>query len=180
MAKSAAMPKLAGTGGYDVEVVGESHYQQNLVRIAGKQTRDGRRVECVATLFLETNNNYDPDAICVEIGGKPVGYIPRYVATDLRSSLKAIGVVGGMRVDVDALIVGGRTGENYGVWLDIDEDDEDDEDDDGEEAQEATVPVRPEPIMPDSGGGLPKSAVTVLLVLATVLAIGLMAAYLLR
>lgn len=187
------MPTLRGNGDYDVEVRGESNYQDTLVRVAGKHTKEGRTVEVDAVLFLEPNNPHDRNAIRVEIGGKPVGYIPREDAPEMRTALKQIGIVDGHRVGVDAVIVGGRIGESYGVWLDIDlgeayydAEDEDDEDDD-DDAPDQVVTRAPVPVSVPATPAQPPEArsgvsvlVTILLVLVTLFAIVLMFAYALR
>jgi hypothetical protein len=58
-------------------VAGESHYQEALRAIAG----DGEvRMDTEAHLIPEPENEYDPNAVRVEIGGHKVGYLPRDLA----------------------------------------------------------------------------------------------------
>ena len=121
---------IEGDGAYDLDVVGESYYQDALVRIAGPHTEDGRRVKVAAVLYLEPDNPHDRNAIRVEINGATVGHIPRDLAGELRKELIGQGARSGDRIGVDAIIVGGRVGESYGVWLDVPMDDDDDDDDD--------------------------------------------------
>src|SRR5689334_9128435 len=61
-------------GGEDLEVVGESHYQEALWGISG--ARVGQSVRCAVTAVLvpEPQNAYDPNAIAVVISGHLVGY----------------------------------------------------------------------------------------------------------
>ena len=108
-----------GPGEFNVEVVGESHYQKALRRIAGPQTEDGVRMYCRAELYLEPDNPHDPNAVCVKIERSTVGYLPRTVAPAVRQALAPVGISNGMTVEVDAVISGGRYDQNYGVWLDI-------------------------------------------------------------
>lgn len=155
---SRAMKHIVGSGDFDQEVVGESHYQKALVRIAGRHTRDGRRVECPGVLYLEPDNPHDANAISVEIRGERVGYIPRGDAPDLRSELARLGIRNGERVGVDAVIIGGGTGQSYGVWLDIPYDDDDDDDDEPEvalTASKATQQSIDETVMRRPVGGPP-------------------------
>jgi hypothetical protein len=56
---------VSGDGGYQFEVVGESHYQADLERIVGGRTEDNARCECVAVLTPEPDNPYDPQAVYV-------------------------------------------------------------------------------------------------------------------
>lgn len=139
------MKHITGNGEYEFEIVGESHYQQALVRIAGSHTADGRRVKCSAALYLEPNNPHDRNAVRVEIDGATVGHVARDLAPIIRQELGALGISTGQRVGVDALILGGRTGQSYGVWLDIpfneSEEDEEDEEDEGQEEPDIAPPV---------------------------------------
>ncbi len=130
---------IEGDGGYDLDVVGESYYQDALVRIAGPHTEDGRRVKVSAVLYLEPDNPHDRNAIRVEINGETVGHVSRELAPDLRKELISQGARSGHRVGVDAIIVGGRIGESYGVWLDVPMDDDDDDDDDSMEIKVEVV-----------------------------------------
>ena len=108
-----------GPGLFDVEVVGESHYQRNIERIAGPLSDDGIRAEFVADIILEKDNPHDPNAVRVDIAGLTVGHLSRNDAPAIRAALKPAGIKSGMSVQVKAVIVGGRTGQNFGVWLDI-------------------------------------------------------------
>ena len=112
--------KLPRIGWYNQQVYGEENYQDALIRLAGPYTKEGKRLVCDADLYLEPNNPYDRNAIRVEIEGTTVGYIGRYDAPVLRRQLKAIGILDGQRVTVEAAIGGGRIGTRYGVYLDFD------------------------------------------------------------
>lgn len=109
---------LSGNGEYSLAVVGESHYQSALIDIAGPYSSEGNRVRCYAVLTLENNNPHDKNAIRVEIGGDTVGYITRKDAPLLREQL-GFRHSGETRFFVDAVVRGGRTGQHYGVWLDL-------------------------------------------------------------
>lgn len=113
------MKYIRGNGSYGLAIVGESHYQTALVRIAGPYTHAGRSVSRRAVLYLQPDNPHDRHAIQVEIDGSTVGYASRVDAPILRRELAMSGVYDGDRVEVDAVIRGGRTGQYYGVWLDL-------------------------------------------------------------
>lgn len=117
------IPDIETPGDYGLEIVGESHYQAALERVAGPRSDDGVNHKCAATLFLEPDNPHDRNAVRVEIGRATVGYLARRDAPGLRFALAQHGLADGARVAVDAVILGGRTGENYGVWLAVDWDD---------------------------------------------------------
>jgi hypothetical protein len=83
-----ALTPVPLVGGFDVEVVGESNYQESLERICGGRSADGASHDCTAVLRPEPQNPYDPHAIRVEIDGLLVGYLARPAA-------KAYGPVAG-------------------------------------------------------------------------------------
>lgn len=62
----------------NVKVVGESHYQEALRRIAGRQAGDGFSLDGkLARLVPEPDNPYDHLAVRIEIEGEKVGYLSR-------------------------------------------------------------------------------------------------------
>jgi len=77
-------------GGHDLEVVGESQYQDVLWRVAGGRTAERIRVEVQAVLHAEPDNPYDPNAITVSIDGAKVGYLCRDDAQAYRPGLLAL------------------------------------------------------------------------------------------
>lgn len=101
-----------GSGNFDVEVVGESHYQDALLRVAGSGEV---RHPCEARLVLEDGNPYDSQAVRVEIGGRTVGYLSRVDARRYRARVTDKG----LDVSCSAVIVGGGKGRSLGVWLDL-------------------------------------------------------------
>lgn len=110
-------------GGFDVEVVGESHYQDTLGEICGGRGTESAEHDCTALLRSEPANPYDPDAIRIEIDGRLVGYLNRRAAKAFKPTadrLAAAGHVGTCK----AMIVGGwDRGEgdsgSFGVRLDL-------------------------------------------------------------
>ena len=114
--------ELTGNGKFALEVVGESHYQQNFAKICGHRKESGENLLIDANLILEDNNPYDKNAVRVDIAGLTVGYLSREVACLYREQIRLGGhpkAVGSCK----AKIKGGweRKGKigNYGVWLDI-------------------------------------------------------------
>lgn len=106
---------LSGDRRYSLAVVGESHYQDALIAIAGPYSEEGRSMRCYAVLDPEEDNPHDPNAVRVEIGGDTVGYIARDDAPFVRMLL----IGRSDRCYVDAMVRGGRTGQQFGVWLDL-------------------------------------------------------------
>jgi hypothetical protein len=97
---------LAGSD--DLEVVGESHYQASLWRLAGAQPgAEHVRAEVCAVLVPEEGNPYDPDAVAVWIGGLKVGYLSRENAQRYRPGLLAQQDAQGMPIALTGLICGG-------------------------------------------------------------------------
>lgn len=101
-----------GSGDFDVEVVGESHYQDALLRVAGSGEV---RHACEARLVLEDDNPYDSQAVRVDMGGQTVGYLSRTDARRYRARVTDKG----LSVSCSAVIVGGGAGRSLGVWLDL-------------------------------------------------------------
>jgi hypothetical protein len=62
-------------GAEDLEVVGESAYQDALWNICGGRQGDQIRCPIVAVLVPEPTNPYDANAISVVIDGSKVGYL---------------------------------------------------------------------------------------------------------
>ena len=72
---------LAGQPGALLDVVGESQYQDALLRVAGGKTEHGpARQRVIAELVREPRNRFDPNAVAVHVGGLTVGYIEGYDA----------------------------------------------------------------------------------------------------
>lgn len=121
------MLKIEGEGAFDVDIVGESHYQDALDAIAGPKCPEGVDHECEAILVPEASNPHDPNAVRVEIEECTVGYLPREFAKLWRGMLTRTGR-SGEPIIVDAMIVGGWRRERrdgsvteglYSVKLDI-------------------------------------------------------------
>jgi hypothetical protein len=110
---------LTSLRSYPVEAVGESYYQDNLVKICGPYSRDGHLVELKANLVPEPNNEFDKNAIAVKISGMKVGYLDREQAKRVSAFMLENSV---SFLKVDAEIKGGwRTNQHdegaYGVKL---------------------------------------------------------------
>ncbi len=121
--KAAAEAELPGPGTYEVEVVGESHYQKELEALCGGRTEESARVKTTAVLVLDDHNPYDSKAVRVEIGGCVVGHLSRVNARQYRKKLQEAGHPG-IRASCKALIVGGWDRGNgdrghFGVRLDL-------------------------------------------------------------
>jgi len=108
--------------GNEEEVVGESHYQDNLARLAEAHPPDRARLrEVTATLIHEDSNPADPLAIRVDIDGLTVGYLTRAAARQYRLWLASGGHAGRTATCAARITGGGWEGRpgNFGVELDI-------------------------------------------------------------
>lgn len=74
-----------------LDVVGESHYQDNLRKICGRPKASGEDRWVKATLVPEPHNPHDSTAVRVDISGRTVGYLPRETAGRLFATLPASG-----------------------------------------------------------------------------------------
>lgn len=100
---------------YIYNIVGEQAYQNNLKKIAGPKEEESKFFECQAKVSSDPFNQYDKNAVKVEINGLLVGYLSRGDAAKLAG--KVINKI------VPAVIDGGwkdadSTG-SYGVKLAI-------------------------------------------------------------
>lgn len=98
---------------YTYNIVGEQSYQNNLKKIAGPKEEESKFFECQAKVSSEPFNQYDKNAVKVEINGLTVGYLSKSEAAKL--SGKVVNKI------VPAVIDGGwfdADGEgSYGVKL---------------------------------------------------------------
>ncbi len=123
--KTPTTPKLYNlptNGGYDLEIVGEASFQNNLLAICGRKTKNGHNKKTIAYLILEDTNPVDKNAVRIDAEGKTVGYLSRAVAIKYRDYLKQHGlsnIIG----TCPAVVKGGweRDGDSghFGVWLDF-------------------------------------------------------------
>lgn len=100
---------------YAYDIVGEQAYQKNLKKIAGPKEEESKFVECYAKVSSEPFNQYDKNAVKVEINGLTVGYLSKSEAAKLAGRV--------INKTVPAVINGGwkddeSTG-SYGVKLAI-------------------------------------------------------------
>jgi hypothetical protein len=108
-------------GGHDLEVVGESFYQDALWRVVGARTNERVRLEIQAVLIAETDNPYDENAISVWINGMKVGHLSREDAEAYRPGLLVLQAREGKAIALRGVIVGGGVrldGPGFlGVWM---------------------------------------------------------------
>lgn len=108
-------------GSFPMDVVGEAHYQKELVHICGGHSRHGHEFEIDALLIHEPDNPHDENAVAVRIKGGLVGYLPRDQAARVTSQMRQDGI---RHATCGAKIVGGwRTNQHdeghFGVRLAI-------------------------------------------------------------
>ena len=100
---------------YTYNIVGEQSYQNNLKKIAGSKEEESKFFECYAKVSSEPFNQYDKNAVKVEINGLLVGYLSRGEAAKLAGKV--------VNKTVPAVIDGGWKDEestgSYGVKLAI-------------------------------------------------------------
>lgn len=100
---------------YIYNIVGEQSYQNNLKKIAGPKEEESKFFECYAKVSSEPFNQYDKNAVKVEINGLLVGYLSKSEAAKLSSKV--------VNKTVPAVIDGGWKDEestgSYGVKLAI-------------------------------------------------------------
>ena len=107
-----------------LEVVGESHYQDHLWRLAGGVRAERIRCGIQAVLAPEPENPYDSNAVCVWIEDGVVGYLSREDAVVYRAGLMALMTKYGSAIALGGHILGGGRRSDgigmLGVFLDHD------------------------------------------------------------
>jgi hypothetical protein len=109
-------------GAKDLDVVGESYYQENLWHLVGPHRRDERvRSAIHALLVAEDANPYDTNAVAIWIEGLKVGHLSRAVARRCRPGLLHLQEHYGQPIAIEGVIVGGGIREDgpgrLGVFL---------------------------------------------------------------
>ena len=95
-----------GPGTYNVDVVGESHYQEALENICGGRAENNQRLVVDAFLVPEDDNPHDAKAVRILIQDQTVGYLDRETARSFRGQIADIGMTG-VAAKCKAIIVGG-------------------------------------------------------------------------
>ncbi|MBA3877621.1 MAG: hypothetical protein C0498_11955 [Anaerolinea sp.] len=114
------------------QVVGESHYQDELAEVSNLANGVVRRRDVVAVLVAEPDNRYDRNAVRVEVFGRQVGYIPKEDAEEISPILLTLHRQGTFIASQAAIVGGGigRSGsrlsfgirlaiEDYSEWAEI-------------------------------------------------------------
>jgi hypothetical protein len=114
---------IEGDGHYDLEVVGESHYQRHLKVLSELYSNKVGNRGLVAKLHYENTNPHDKKAIRVVIDGGTVGYLSRKEARLVRKAIEKVELEG-LIISCNAKILGSRRVRLYnkidfGVWLDL-------------------------------------------------------------
>lgn len=94
-------------GDRDLEVVGESFYQDNLWRLAVARPGEPVHLEITAVLVAEDDNPHDSNAIAVWIDGLEVGHLSRDNAYAYRPGLLALQRAHQMPIALTGVITGG-------------------------------------------------------------------------
>ena len=114
---------LNGPGIFSTEIVGESHYQENLKKIAGHYSEDGVEKDVLAKLIHDNDNPYDNKAISIEIGGYTVGHLSKLSARYYREKFIERGQEGQLATCKAKIRGGWKRDKNdfgfYGVVLDL-------------------------------------------------------------
>lgn len=77
---------LAGARGFNVSLVGESQWQQEIGAIVGGRCAEGHNCHFPAQLVFDDSQR-DPNAVGVMIDGRAVGWLPQELAPQIRLAL---------------------------------------------------------------------------------------------
>lgn len=78
---------INGPGLFNVNAVGESNYQKELLSIHGPRKARGANLIVDAVLVLENTNRYDQNAVLISINGLKIGYLSKENAIEYRKNL---------------------------------------------------------------------------------------------
>lgn len=108
---------ISGNGGFDYEVVGESHYQDVIAWSIPLSYRlnDKFRLYTVAAVYQDDDNDHDKNAVAVQLGGDTAGHFARADAKRFRKWATKEGLPN--PATCRAIIV--RNNGSYGIWLDL-------------------------------------------------------------
>jgi hypothetical protein len=114
-------PRIRGNGRYEVEVVGESHYDSSFEALRRRHKPADAEDESFgdALLTLESSNPHDPNAVAVHIEGLPVGYLSRAMARDFRQAIVRDGLQKYSQFAVGARLYWGGEDRLHSVQLDL-------------------------------------------------------------
>jgi len=123
------IPVISGPGYFDIEVVGESKYLENFIKICGPRCEDGVDLVVRAHLVLDDQNPFDDMAVAIFVDDRPVGFLPRATAHDFRRALSIGGLSEYKVFECQGHVRGGWDRGNgdcghYGIWLDLPQDDD--------------------------------------------------------
>lgn len=109
----------------DLEVVGESFYQENLWAVVGGDAGVRVRHDIHAVLVAEHGNPHDDNAIAAWISGLKVGYLSRHDAATHREGLLNVQAEHGTAIALAGVIAGGGLDDDgrdrmLGVFLNYD------------------------------------------------------------
>jgi hypothetical protein len=114
-------PLCISTGGdFGLAVVGESHYQMTLRRLAGNRRERQQEVIFRAWLLPDPQNPYDTNAVVVALDdGQRVGHLDRKYAVEFQPELRQLDAEGYVCY-CRAKLIGGYGDRRFlGVLLDV-------------------------------------------------------------
>ena len=120
---TALPPAFQGDGSFDVEVVGESHYQRALWSLSAPATTESRFEIVDVHLFLDDGNPHDEQAVAVLLLGQRIGHLSRGDARKLRKRVDRLALNGDRFIARAALTGGWKRGlfdrGHIGVRIDL-------------------------------------------------------------
>ncbi len=111
--------QIRAGGEFDIDVVGESHYQDNLEIVASESGR-GWDDDLQAWVVPEPDNPHDKNACAIYIDDLKVGYLRRQNAKEFKELIKLLDLDKYSKIGVKARLVGGTNNKpSFGVILDM-------------------------------------------------------------
>jgi hypothetical protein len=104
--------------GWTTEVVGESKYQDNLRALYKSLGGTEHDIKATATLVPEEGNQFDTNAVKVEINRRTVGYLTKQMAIEYRAAVGTTSGQCGVKI-VGGFLLGDGTRASFGAKLNI-------------------------------------------------------------
>lgn len=115
----AQIARIRGNERFDVEVVGESFYRDNFLKICGQKAGTDDELFGDAELRLDDQNPKDRQAVAVFVNGRQVGHLSRDMARTFRKSLADDGIAGRSSYACGCRVYCGGSEGIFSVTLDI-------------------------------------------------------------
>lgn len=116
---TATVARIRSEGRYAGEVVGESFYRDNFLKLLGARAGTEDEMHGDALLVLEDDNPHDNQAVGVYVEGLKVGHLPRALARDFRAAIVRDKLTAHRQFGVAVRVYGGGADQLFSAQVDL-------------------------------------------------------------